>query len=147
MSGLPKREFEVRIPARFLKDPAISSDAKVLRAELGAFADGKTGVTFVQPKRLEKILGWGRGRRERAQSELAKAGWLRLSWRRSAHGRWARRVYELCRPNTVARFERSGETAQLISHHSQSQVKSSETTILTRTGDRGNSTPSKNDLT
>jgi hypothetical protein len=127
----PKRDFEVRIPARFLKDPAISCDAKVLRAAIGAFADGKTGVTFVQPKRLEKILDWGRRRREHAQAELAKAGWVRLKWRRGHHGRWARRIYELCDPSTVARFERSGETAQLISHHSQSQVKSSGTTNLT----------------
>ena len=133
MSGLLKRDFEVRIPARFLKDPAISSDAKVLRAEIGAFADGKTCMSFVQPKRLEAILGWGRRRRERAQSELAKSGWLRLKWRRSDHGRWARRIYELCQPTTVARSERSGENAQLISHHSQSQVKSSIPTDLTET--------------
>jgi len=106
MSGLPKRDFEVRIPARFLKDPAISSDAKVLRAEIGAYADGKTREAFVRPKTLEKVLGWGRRRRERAQAELAKAGWLRLKWRRGSHGRWARRFYELCEP-TVARFERS----------------------------------------
>jgi hypothetical protein len=145
MSGPPKKDFDVRIPARFLKDPAISCDAKVLRAEIGAFADGKTGVTFVQPKRLEEILGWGRGRRERAQSELAKAGWLRLKWRRSNHGRWARRIYELCQPTTVARFERSGETAQLISHHSQSQVKSSIPTDLTETSRTVN--PLSGDLT
>ena len=133
MSGMPKKDFEVRIPARFLKDPAISSDAKILRAEIGAFADGKTGVTFVQPKKLEKILGWGRRRRERAQAELAAAGWLRLTWKRGDRGRWARRIYELCEPSTVARFERSGQTAQLISHHSQSHVKSSITTNLTET--------------
>jgi hypothetical protein len=133
MSGLPKKDFEVRIPARFLKDPAISSDAKVLRAEIGAFADGKTGETFVRPKTLETILGWGRRRRERAQAELSEAGWLRLKWRRGPHGRWARRIYELCRPSTVTRFERSGEKAHLISHHIQSQFKSSETTSLTET--------------
>jgi hypothetical protein len=120
-----ERDFEVRISARFLKDPSISSDAKALRAEIGAFADGRTGVSFVQPKKLEKILRWGRRRRENAQSELARCGWLRLSWRRGLHGRWARRIYELTTPETVAQFERSGETAQLISHHSQSQVKSS----------------------
>jgi hypothetical protein len=129
----PKRDFEVRIPARFLKEPTISPNAKVLRAAIGAFADGKTGVTFVQPKKLEKTLSWGRRRRERAQAELVKAGWLRLKLRRGAHGRWARRIYELCEPSTVARFERSGEKAQLISHHSQSQVKSSDTTSLIET--------------
>ena len=128
---VPRKDFEVRIPARFLKDLAISSDAKVLRAAIGAFADGKTGISYVQPKKLEKILDWGRRRRERAQAELANAGWLRLNWRRSNHGRWARRIYELCEPSAVARFERSGETAQLISHYSQSQVKSSLPTNLT----------------
>jgi hypothetical protein len=133
MTGPLKRDFEVRIPARFLKDPAISSDAKVLRAEIGAFADGKTGETFVRPKTLETILGWGRRRREQAQAELAEAGWLRLKWRRGSNGRWARRIYELCKPSTVARLERSGEKAQLISHHSQSQVRSSQTTSLTET--------------
>jgi hypothetical protein len=131
MTGPSKRDFEVRIPARFLKDPAISSDAKVLRAEIGAFADGKTGETFVRPKTIEGILGWGRRRRERAQSELSQAGWLRLKWRRGTHGRWARRVYQLCDPSTVAHLERSGGNVQLISHHSQSQVKSPMTTSMT----------------
>jgi hypothetical protein len=129
-------DFEVRISARFLKDPSISSDAKALRAEIGAFADGRTGVSFVQPKKLEEILGWGRRRRENAQSELARCGWLRLTWKRGLHGRWARRIYKLTSPETVVQFERSGETAQLISHHSQSQVKSStdhNMTLVTRT--------------
>ncbi len=131
MSGPAKQDFEVRIPARFLKNPKMSADAKVLRALIGAFADGHTGVSYVSLKRLEEVLRWGRRRRERAQAELAEAGWLRLKLRRGAHGRWAKRIYELCDPNTVARFERSGETAQLIIHHSQSQVRSSMTTSLT----------------
>lgn len=120
-----RRDFEVRIPARFLKDPSISSDAKILRAEVGAFADGRTGLSYVRPQKLELILGWGRRRRERAQSELAERGWLKLGWRRAARGRWARRIYELSVPEPVAHFERNGGIAQLISHHSQSQVKSS----------------------
>jgi hypothetical protein len=131
MSVPAKRDFEVRIPARFLKDPAISSDAKILRALIGAYADGKTGMTYVRPNRLEEVLGWGRRRREQAQAELAKAGWLHLRWKRGSRGRWLKRIYELCDPSTVARFERSGETAQLIIHHSQSQVRSSMTTSLT----------------
>jgi hypothetical protein len=131
MSEPSKRGFVVRTPARFLKDPAISSNAKALRVVIGAYAEGPAGETYVKPTTLEQILGWGRRRRERAQAELEKAGWLRLKWRRGSHGRWARRIYELCDPSTVARFERSGETAQLISYHSQSQVKSSMTTILT----------------
>ena len=130
MGELPKNDYQVRIPARFLKDPTISADAKVLRALIGAFADGRTGVSFVQPMKLEQTLGWGRRRRERAQAGLVWAGWLRLKWKRGTHGRWARRVYELSDPETVAHFERSGETVQLISYHSQSQVRSSETTSL-----------------
>jgi hypothetical protein len=37
-------DFIVGVAARFLKDPAISSDAKALRAVLGAYADGHTGT-------------------------------------------------------------------------------------------------------
>jgi hypothetical protein len=126
-----KREFEVRISVRFLKDPRISADAKALRAVIGAFADGHTGVSFVGLKKLQDTLRWSRRRRERAQSELAKAGWLRLNWKRGARGRWAKRIFELCDPSTVARFERSGETEQLITYYSQSQVMSSMTMNLT----------------
>src|SRR5579872_7559158 len=88
-------DFMVRLAARFLKDPAISSDAKVLRAVLGAYADGRTGCTYVQPSTLQEILGWGRDRREAAQRELVRRGWLRLGWKRGARARWARRVYFL----------------------------------------------------
>jgi hypothetical protein len=87
--------FVVRLAARFLKDPAISSDAKALRAVLGAYADGRTGCTYVLPGTLEEILGWGRGRREAAQRELVRGGWLRLGWKRGARARWARRIYFL----------------------------------------------------
>lgn len=125
-----KRDFEVRILARFIQDSTVSSDAKVLFGVIKSFADGKTGITFVRPKRLDQILHWGRGRRERAQSELCVKGWLRVGWKRGL-GRWAMRTYQVCQPGTVARFQRSGETAQLISYHSQSQVKSSITTSLT----------------
>jgi hypothetical protein len=88
-------DFMVRLAARFLKDPAISSDAKVLRAVLGAYADGRTGCTYVQPSTLQEVLGWGRDRREAAQRELVRRGWLRLGWKRGARARWARRVYFL----------------------------------------------------
>lgn len=123
MAGPHTRDYEVRIPARFLKNPAISSDAKALLALIKSFADGKTGLTFVRPKKLDGILHWGRGRREKAQRELCVTGWLSVGWKRGL-GRWSRRIYEVCQPGTVARFQRSGEKAQLISHHSQSQVKS-----------------------
>jgi len=136
MSGPRKLDFNVRIPARFLKDPTISADAKLLRAVIGAYADGRTGKSYVGLKTLEELLGWGRRRRERAQADLAKAGWLRLEWKHGSRGRWFKRIYEVCEPRTVARIERSGETAQLISSHSQSQVKSSIPTTLTNPDDK-----------
>jgi hypothetical protein len=71
-------KFMVRVAARFLKDPAISSDAKALRAVIGAYADGHTGASYVLPRTLERTLGWGRSRREAAQRELVRHGWLRL---------------------------------------------------------------------
>lgn len=60
---------------------------------LGAYADGRTGCSYVQPSTLQEILGWGRDRREAAQRELVRRGWLRLGWKRGARARWARRVY------------------------------------------------------
>ena len=88
-------DFVVRVAARFLKDPAISSDAKALRAVLGAYADGRTGRTYVLPSTLEQVLGWSRYRRGRAQRELVRRGWLRLGWKRARQARWARRIYFL----------------------------------------------------
>jgi hypothetical protein len=88
-------DFMVRLAARFLKDPAIYADAMALRAVLGAYADGRTGASYVLPRTLEQILGWSRYRRERAQRELARLGWLRLGWKRGLRARWARRVYFL----------------------------------------------------
>jgi hypothetical protein len=123
-----KKEYTVRIPARFLKDPAISSDAKALFAVIKSFADGKTGVTFVRPKKLDQILHWGRGRRERAQRELHTKGWLQVGWKRG-FGRWSMRTYQVSQPGTVADSQRSGESAQLISDHSQSQVRSITTSL------------------
>jgi hypothetical protein len=99
MSKQTARDFVMRIPARFLKDAAISVDAKALRAVLGAYADGRTGRAYVRPGTLEKVLGWGRRRRESAQRELVKAGWLGLGWRRAGRGRWGRRVYILAAPS------------------------------------------------
>jgi hypothetical protein len=121
-----RRDFLVRVPARFLKDSKISSDAKALRAVIGSFADGHTGRSFVNPSTLQKALGWGRGRREKAQRELCTKGWLLVGWQRGGRGRFTKRTYTLCEPpSTIAGFDRSGETPQLISYHSQ--VKSSVT--------------------
>src|SRR3989337_2417640 len=111
------KDFIVRIPARFLKDLRFSSDARILRSVIGAYADGKTGRTYVTGRKLQEILGWGRRRREKAQAELCKAGWLRLGWKRGAHGVYARRIYFTCDPAfTVAQFERSGQTEPLINY-------------------------------
>jgi hypothetical protein len=127
-----KRDFFVRIPARFLKDDLISADAKALRALIGAFADGKTGKSHVTGGKLQRTLHWGRRRRERAQGELVRMGWLRLNWKRGERGKYARRIYVLADPiRTVAQFGRSGESALLISDHSQSQVRSSIPTDFT----------------
>jgi hypothetical protein len=124
----------VRIPARFLKDSSISANARILWSVIAAYADGKTGETYVTGRILERCLRWGRRRRERAQAELCGRGWLFLKWRRGLHGKFARRIFAIPLPNsTVAPFERSDETEQLISNQSQSQVKSSNTTNLTET--------------
>ena len=151
MAEPPNRDYEVRIPSWFLKNPAISSDAKAFLAVIKAFADGKTGLTFVRPKKLDEILHWGRRKREKAQRELCVKGWLRVGWKRGL-GRWSRRTYEVREPGpgergTIARFQRSGENAQLISHHSQSQVKSSMTTSLTESQISENTPSAESDLT
>jgi hypothetical protein len=127
------KDFIVRLPARFLKDASISSDARVLRSVIAAFADGKTGTAYVTGKKLQATLGWGRDRREKAQSELRRNGWLRLGWKRGARARFARRIYALSDPtSTVAQFDRSGDSAHLISDHIRSQVRSSIPTDLTK---------------
>lgn len=59
------RDFYVRTPARFLKDSGLSADAKLLRVLIGAFADGRNGRAYVTGRRLERLMGCGRGRRER----------------------------------------------------------------------------------
>ncbi len=146
--------YKVRIPARFLKEPRISSDAKAFRSVLGAFADGISGRSCVSPKRLQAVLGWGRHRRERAQAELVAKGWLRLEWERGIHGRWARRVYWICEPpSTVAHFERSGANEHVLlndQHHSQVLLSShvrSFTTISDMTPKTRKNFPGGSDLT
>src|SRR5208282_4347498 len=107
-------DFIVRIPARFLKDPTLSADAKALRAVLGAFADGHTGRSYVRPENLGKTLGWGRCRREAAQRELVSSGWLALQRKCALRGRYGRRVYILTEPSTIARSDHSGQIEQYI---------------------------------
>jgi hypothetical protein len=82
MHDLAWKPPSVRIAARFPKDPAISADAKALRAVLGAYSDGHTGRSYVHPRTLEASQRCGRGRREAAKRELACGGWLRLDRKR-----------------------------------------------------------------
>jgi hypothetical protein len=111
----PRGEFMVRIAARFLKDPAISADAKALRAVLGAYADGSTGRSYVHPSTLETVLRWGRGRRETAQRELARGGWLRLERKRPAKGQFGRRIYVLLCPEDHCAFSPQWSKRAVIS--------------------------------
>jgi len=113
-NNMHSADFIVRVPARLLKDPALSTDAKALRAVLGAYADGHTGRAYVRPENLGKTLGWGRDRRETAQRELVASGWLQLARRQPSRGRWGRRVYILVEPATIAGSDRCGEIPQYI---------------------------------
>lgn len=132
MKFVAPKDFIVRIPARFLKDDSLSGDARLLRSLIAAYADGKTGHAYVSGKTLQAKLHWGRRRRENAQAELSRKGWLRLGWKRGAHAVFSRRTYTLCDPKVpVAQFEHSGKAEQLITDHSQSQVRSPITTSLT----------------
>jgi hypothetical protein len=145
---MPAKDFIVLIPARLLKDETLSAEARMLRALIAAFADAKTGLSYVKPETLQKCLCWGRGKREKAQRELERAGWLRLRWSRAPRGRFRRRIYEVRDPAiTVAQFERSGETEQLICYHSQGQVRSSIPTNLTDSNKNAETPSERSDLT
>ncbi len=100
-------EFLCRVPVSLMKDASISPEAKLLYVALCAHADEHTGRTFVRPATVERIMGCGRGVRERAQRELARKACSR--------GRWGIRVYRIlfCRSTTIARFHRSGQNEQL----------------------------------
>jgi len=94
----PRRDYYARLAARFLKDPLISPDAKLLRALLAAFADQRTGRTYVSLRRIQLLMRCGRKRRSCAQNELAAAGWLKLIRERAYGGRLGRLTYLLCEP-------------------------------------------------
>jgi hypothetical protein len=94
----PRRDYYARLAARFLKDPLISPDAKLLRALLAAFADQRTGRTYVSLRRIQLLMRCGRKRRSAAQNELAAAGWLKLIRERAYGGRLGRLTYLLCEP-------------------------------------------------
>lgn len=118
-----KRLFYVRISAEFLKDNRISADARLLYCVLAAYADSRTGISYVRPKTLQKTLRWGRRRREQAQGVLVERGYLKLGRKPCARGRWGTRTWSLPKqPATIARFERSGENAQLYPSPQSSHV-------------------------
>jgi hypothetical protein len=94
----PRRDYYARLAARFLKDPLISPDAKLLRALLAAFADERTGRTYVSLRRIQLLMRCGRQRRSSAQNELVAAGWLKLIRERAYGGRLGRLTYLLCEP-------------------------------------------------
>ena len=123
------REFFCRIPASLIKDAQLAPEAKLLYLVLAAHADARTGRTFVGLRTIERLMRCGRAKRERAQRELVRAGWLRLSTKPCARGRWGARIFLLsfCLPATVAPFERSGEMEQQII--SQSQVSRSSSPV------------------
>lgn len=112
-----KGDFIVHYPTRLFRDRSLSGDARLLRALIGTYVNAKTGGTYVTGKTLQDDLGWGRGRREKAQKELCKAGWLRLGWKRGAHAVYARRLYFTCDPGihrcAVRAQRRNGATYQL----------------------------------
>lgn len=93
-----KKDYYARIPARFLKDPNVNPDAKLLRTLLAAYADERTSRTYVGPKTLDRLLRCGRKFRERLQRELIAAGWLRVERERLSGGYFGRRFYILCEP-------------------------------------------------
>lgn len=94
----PRKDYYARLAARFLKDPLISPDAKLLRALLAAFADERTGRTYVSLRRIQQLMRCGRHRRSAAQNELAANGWLKLIRERAYGGRLGRLTYLLCEP-------------------------------------------------
>jgi hypothetical protein len=70
-----RREFVCPVPASLVKDPSLSARAKLLYLALAAHADARTGRAYLSLKRLEKLMGCARNRREAAQRELV-ATWL-----------------------------------------------------------------------
>jgi len=96
--GRNRRDYFVRTPARLLKDPRISPGAKLLRVLIAAFADERTGRTYVSPRRLDTLMCCGRNRRQRLQNELLAAGWLRMERERMANGHLGKRIYFVCVP-------------------------------------------------
>jgi hypothetical protein len=125
-----RRDYYARLAARFLKDPLISPDAKLLRALLAAFADQRTGRTFVSLRRIQLLMRCGRKRRSAAQNELAATGWLKLIRERAYGGRLGRLTYLLCEPplsfpathGAAARHEPLTSAPAPHNHHSRERA-------------------------
>jgi hypothetical protein len=116
-----QREFYCRVPASLAKDPSLSPRAKLLYLVLAAHADVRTGRAYLRLRRLEEHVGCSRSAREKAQSELVRAGWLRLERKIASGGRWGSRVFVVLssRLPASAPFRRSGENEQFFISHSQ----------------------------
>jgi len=113
--GIVPKEFWVRTPARFLKHPDISPEAKMLRAFIAAHADGESGESFVSRHTLQRLMRCGREIRERAQAELIRTGWLGVKREKAERGRWGRNIYVLLVPPpkaTSVGFTGTGRTGR-----------------------------------
>ena len=125
MATTAKQDFWIRVPARLAKDLSISPEARLLWVTLKAFADIRTGCTFVSPAHLDRLLRRHRQTRERAQRELVKAGWLRIKRIRDK-GRIKRVEYTLVEPSSTTAAKRStGTTAVFSSANKYSKVSRS----------------------
>ena len=117
MGSKGKDGFIVRIPARLLKDKTLRRDAKLLYCILSAYADARSGETYVSPSTIERQMHSKRAVRERAQRELVTRGLLQIKRERGAGGRLGRNNYKMLRPcqNTIAHNSSTGTNAQLTS--------------------------------
>ena len=135
--GLPivsrtRRVFWVRVPNTLLKSENVSPDAQLLWAKIAAHADGHTGMSYVSGSKLEKLMCCGRRRRQKAQSELVRKGWLKIYRKHAERGRWGSRIYQiLIEGQTREQFKHRGESDPYISYHSQGQVRSITTRLTT----------------
>jgi hypothetical protein len=124
------RIFWVRVPSTLLKSENVSPDAQLLWTKIAAHADGHTGISYVGSAKLEKLMGCGRRKRQKAQSELVRKGWLKVYRKHAERGRWGSRIYQiLLEGQTREQFEHCGETDPYISYHSQGQVRSITTRL------------------
>jgi len=109
----------VQLYRDFLRDSALSTDARMLGSLLATFAD-RDGLAWPSATTLRKLTGWGKHRLEAARAELTggrdrekrRRAWLRATYVRKAGARFDAVRWELGRivrrPLTVS--PNSGET-------------------------------------